>query len=507
MDPQHSTPKPRQSEGFLKKKRVDQLLTPDPSPVPGDAYRQHPRAIAPQKDTSHLPTPTSSESSDLDQDELNWHPAQGVENHTLQDLNMQLMLLEQQNGKRLLLSQPNRQQQLQLSMQQTRLAQAIAQLQQQHAQLQAQQQQAQLQAKVAVAGLCGSGVKTATMDSSFLPTPPTSAQSTPQRQDNATITEVWQPALQQQTIQQQVTQQLLCQQQMAQYQAAQQQAALQRMHLQFQQEALQRHRQQMVAFAVQQQIAQHRARQQQQNYLPGPGVHIPSMYLQNRNQQFIGMSQELPPGLSNLPSHGNQYPRIKRLPDPVGNNVFQPANMTPTGMLPLSPKAESPGPEVLHSHQDSIYDMEDASENKSMSHSTQDEVIVRSEGAKAPLSEQGSPTSATHPQDQSQTQSSPDPKHERAESPPESANDVSSRNNSLSSFTEDDTDWGEDENTNSYDFQFADFSAVSEASSSSRDEIKVGLTRPVFSPLKQGIVDRIMKEFWSLWDGEGGIFR
>jgi hypothetical protein len=391
---------------------------------------------------------------------------------------------------------------------QTRLAQAQVQLQ--------QQQQAQLQAKAAMSGLGGSGAKTVDMGSGFLPTPPRSAQSSPLNQGNAKSAAVQQHALQHTFAQQQVVQQLIS----------------------YQQQQHARGRQMAQQYASMQQTAL------QPSY-PPPHTCIDPMYLQNPLQRpkqlshvqilvhqiktkFPHATQEQVMSMISDPvarsvyqqqlanpasyhSYHSQCPQDIQLPDPGGNNVLQPGNIPAMGMLPisfpLSPKPESPVVETVHNQQVSIYDVEDVSGNKSTNHSsTHNEIIVHSdpEGATARLSEEGTTISATHPQDQSQPQISLDPEHDKVESPPNPPNDVLTRNNSLSSFTEDDTDWGEEEDTSSYDFKFADFSAVSDGA---RDEIKVGLTRPVFSPMKQGIVDRVMKEFWSLWDGEGGIFR
>jgi len=75
------------------------------------------------------------------------------------------------------------------------------------------------------------------------------------------------------------------------------------------------------------------------------------------------------------------------------------------------------------------------------------------------------------------------------------------RNNTLSSFTEDDTDWGEDEIAGSLqDLHFADFSAFSQEGLFSQDQMNETLIRPVFSPIKEELIDRIMKEFWAIFD-------
>jgi hypothetical protein len=79
------------------------------------------------------------------------------------------------------------------------------------------------------------------------------------------------------------------------------------------------------------------------------------------------------------------------------------------------------------------------------------------------------------------------------------------RNNTLSSFTEDDTDWGEDEIAGSLqDLHFTDFSAFSQEGLFSQDQVNETLMRPVFSPMKEELIDRIMKEFWAIFDQESG---
>ncbi|KAN0104839.1 hypothetical protein V8E51_010584 [Hyaloscypha variabilis] len=81
---------------------------------------------------------------------------------------------------------------------------------------------------------------------------------------------------------------------------------------------------------------------------------------------------------------------------------------------------------------------------------------------------------------------------------------LSTRSDTFSSFTEDGTDWGE-EVTGNDDLHFPGFSAFSvfaEGSSNLDDDIRDSLTRPVLSPMKRSLVDRIMKEFWSILDQE-----
>jgi hypothetical protein len=79
----------------------------------------------------------------------------------------------------------------------------------------------------------------------------------------------------------------------------------------------------------------------------------------------------------------------------------------------------------------------------------------------------------------------------------------SSRSNTLSSFTEDETDWGEDEVTNSVqDLDFSGFSSISQEHCLSQARFKDSLTQPVFSPMKLALIDRIMKEFWIIFNQE-----
>ena len=79
----------------------------------------------------------------------------------------------------------------------------------------------------------------------------------------------------------------------------------------------------------------------------------------------------------------------------------------------------------------------------------------------------------------------------------------SSRSNTWSSFTDDDTDWGEDDVTSSVqDLYFAGFSSYSKEDCLSQEEVKDNLTRPVISPMKQELIDRIMKEFWVIFNQE-----
>jgi hypothetical protein len=79
----------------------------------------------------------------------------------------------------------------------------------------------------------------------------------------------------------------------------------------------------------------------------------------------------------------------------------------------------------------------------------------------------------------------------------------SSRSNTLSYFTEDETDWGEEEANNSgQEIYFSSFSSISQKDCLSQAQVKDSLTQPVFSPMKLALIDRIMKEFWIIFNQE-----
>ena len=81
----------------------------------------------------------------------------------------------------------------------------------------------------------------------------------------------------------------------------------------------------------------------------------------------------------------------------------------------------------------------------------------------------------------------------------------SSRCNTMSSFSDDDeSDWGESEASGSVqeDMYFPGFSSFSREEDFSQDQVKDSLTRPVFSPIKQALIDSIMKEFWIIFNQE-----
>jgi hypothetical protein len=79
----------------------------------------------------------------------------------------------------------------------------------------------------------------------------------------------------------------------------------------------------------------------------------------------------------------------------------------------------------------------------------------------------------------------------------------SSRSNTLSSFTDDDSDYGESEaNGSVQDLYFSGFSAFSQKEFLFQEQVKDSLTQPVFSSMKQELIDRIMKEFWVMFNQE-----
>jgi hypothetical protein len=82
----------------------------------------------------------------------------------------------------------------------------------------------------------------------------------------------------------------------------------------------------------------------------------------------------------------------------------------------------------------------------------------------------------------------------------------SSRSNTLSSFTDDDSDWGDDEAYGSaHDLHFSSFSAFSSKVALSQEQVKDSLTHPVFSPMKKELINRLMKEFWVIFNQENEV--
>ena len=57
-------------------------------------------------------------------------------------------------------------------------------------------------------------------------------------------------------------------------------------------------------------------------------------------------------------------------------------------------------------------------------------------------------------------------------------------------------------NNSVQDLDFSSFSSISQEDCFSQAQVKDTLTRPVFSPMKQALIDRIMKEFWIIFNQE-----
>ncbi|PMD34500.1 hypothetical protein L207DRAFT_638973 [Hyaloscypha variabilis F] len=67
----------------------------------------------------------------------------------------------------------------------------------------------------------------------------------------------------------------------------------------------------------------------------------------------------------------------------------------------------------------------------------------------------------------------------------------------------DDSDYGESEaNGSVQDLYFSGFSAFPQKEFLFQEQVKDSLTQPVFSPMKQELIDRIMKEFWVMFNQE-----
>jgi hypothetical protein len=54
----------------------------------------------------------------------------------------------------------------------------------------------------------------------------------------------------------------------------------------------------------------------------------------------------------------------------------------------------------------------------------------------------------------------------------------------------------------SQDLYFSGFSAFPQKEFLFQEQVKDSLTQPVFSPMKQELIDRIMKEFWVMFNQE-----
>jgi hypothetical protein len=72
-----------------------------------------------------------------------------------------------------------------------------------------------------------------------------------------------------------------------------------------------------------------------------------------------------------------------------------------------------------------------------------------------------------------------------------------------SSTTDDDTDWDEDDTNNSP--QSSHIYRISRTDELDQEEIKESLVAPMLSPFKKQLIDRIMKEFWVIFNQESEI--
>jgi hypothetical protein len=169
-----------------------------------------------------------------------------------------------------------------------------------------------------------------------------------------------------------------------------------------------------------------------------------------------------------------------------------------------SPETKNQHPKELHVYQgDSSSNMH---QSKKELQGKYDQLQVSSdkEGVTTVLYDPGNPKIA-----ESQSQNSGVPSSPKAHDQctinlsPSPQGESSSRNNTLSSLADDDTDWGEDELTgNIQDLHFPGFSAIARDGLLSQDQMEESLTRPIFSPMKQELIDRIMKEFWVIFNQE-----
>jgi hypothetical protein len=78
--------------------------------------------------------------------------------------------------------------------------------------------------------------------------------------------------------------------------------------------------------------------------------------------------------------------------------------------------------------------------------------------------------------------------------------DFSPGGDTLSSTTDDDTDWDEDDTNNSP--QSSHIYRFSRTDELDQEEIKETLVAPMLSPFKKQLIDRIMKEFWVIFNQE-----
>jgi hypothetical protein len=75
----------------------------------------------------------------------------------------------------------------------------------------------------------------------------------------------------------------------------------------------------------------------------------------------------------------------------------------------------------------------------------------------------------------------------------------------ISSTTDDDTDWDEDDTNNSP--QSSHVYRFSRADELDQEEIKETLVAPMLSPFKKQLIDRITKEFWVIFNQESEIIQ
>jgi hypothetical protein len=74
-----------------------------------------------------------------------------------------------------------------------------------------------------------------------------------------------------------------------------------------------------------------------------------------------------------------------------------------------------------------------------------------------------------------------------------------------SSITDDDTDWDEDDTNNSP--QSSHVYRFSRTDELDQEEIKETLVAPMLLPFKKQLIDRIMKEFWVIFNQESDIIQ
>jgi hypothetical protein len=80
---------------------------------------------------------------------------------------------------------------------------------------------------------------------------------------------------------------------------------------------------------------------------------------------------------------------------------------------------------------------------------------------------------------------------------------MSTRTNTLTSTADDDTDWGDDEMARSLkDLHFPEFSGFAGDDLGSNKQATENLTKPILAPLKEHLVDSLMKEFWAIFNQE-----